>query len=129
MVPVLRNILICGLVLLMAGCRDPIVPEVLDLLQAAKSTIEEAKKRGADTYAPELLGLAESELIISEKELKTQESKVFWRQDFSLALRLAHLAQTDAEKALSMSEKRQHVGKPTSLPSSFIRDSLQETLM
>ncbi len=124
-----RYILICALSLLMAGCRDPVVPEVLDLLQAAKSTIEEAKKMGADTYAPELLGLAESELIIGEKELQTQESKVFWRQDFSLALRLAHLAQTDAEKALSISKKGQHFGKPTDLPSSSNRKSPHETLM
>ena len=129
MVLMTRFLLICGLILLMPGCQNPVVPEVLHLLESAKATIEEAKRMGADTYAPELLGLAESELIISEKELRTQESKVFWRQDFSLALRLAHLAQTDAEKALSMSEEGQHFGKPTDLPSSPIRNSAQETLM
>lgn len=121
--------LICSLVLLIPGCQDPIIPDVIQLLELAKSTIEKAKKNGANTYAPEILGLAESELLIGEKELQTQESKVFWRQDFSLALRLAHLAQTDAAKALALSEAGQNLDKPADLPTSSLPDSSQETLM
>lgn len=121
--------LICSLALLIPGCQDPIIPDVIQLLESAKSTIEKAKKNGGNIYAPEILGLAESELLIGEKELQIQESKVFWRQDFSLALRLAHLAQTDAEKALSISEAGQILGKPSDLPTSSLSDSSQETLM
>ncbi|MDR4493023.1 MAG: DUF4398 domain-containing protein [Nitrospirales bacterium] len=121
-----RYCLAFGLALLITGCEDQVIQDIIHLLDSAKSTIEEAKKMGGNIYAPELLGLAESELIISEKELQTQESKVFWRQDFSLALRLAHLAQIDAEKALSKTEEH-HSGKPIDLPSSNI--SPLETLM
>ena len=100
-----RYLWVVGLTLLLPGCRDPVAPEVVHLLQAAKSTIETAREMGADTYAPEILGLAESEMITGEKEFQTQEGKVFWNRDFFFSLRFEHLAQADAEKALSLIEK------------------------
>ncbi|MGD9849971.1 MAG: DUF4398 domain-containing protein [Nitrospirales bacterium] len=125
--PMARYLWIFGLALFITGCQDHVIRDVIDLLDSAKSTIEEAKKIGANIYAPDLLGLAESELIIGEKELQTQERKVFWRRDFSLVLRLAHMAQMDAEQALSLTEA-QRLGKPTDLPAFSTSISTQETL-
>lgn len=123
------SLLIGGLVLFLASCQDPAIPEVVNLLNSAKTTIEEAKKMGASSYAPELLGLAESELIIGEKEKYTQENKVFWRRDFSVALHLANLAQIDAEKALALTVEKQQLSQPADPTSPPRPISAQETLM
>lgn len=115
--------------LLISGCQDPAIPDVLHVLESAKHRIEEAKRRGATTFAPELLGLAESELVIGEKEFQTQENHVFWGRDFSLALRLANLAQLDAEKALSIAENEQLVPHPSDPPPPQAPQNPLETLM
>lgn len=88
----------CGLSILVAGCQDPPIHE----LQEARQAVELAKREGAYTYAPDLYGLAESELTIGEEELHAQAGKVFWHRDYSMATRLMKLAKTDAQKALSL---------------------------
>ena len=112
-----------------SGCQDPTFSEVLYLLESAKHTIGEAKQGGAMTFAPELLSLAESELVTGEKELHTQEDNFFWARDFSLALHLVSLAQLDAEKALSLTESKKQQIRPSDLRVPPNRDSPQETLL
>ena len=115
--------------LLLSGCQDPVVSDVLRQLESAKQTIEKAKQGGAITFAPELLNLAETELGIGEKELQTQENNFFWSQDFSLALRLANLAQLDAEKALSITEREKPLSRPSNVESPDTQSSEQNTVM
>ena len=109
----------------LSGCQDPAMTDVRHVLDSAKQTIEVAKQGGAMSFAPELLGLAEIELLTGEKEFQTQQSKVFWGRDFSLALRLGNLAQLDAEKALSLTNGP--VPSPSNLPPSQHQSLLPET--
>ena len=109
----------------LSGCQDPDMTEVRHVLESANLTIEAAKQGGAMSFAPDLLGLAENELLTGEKEFQVQQGKVFWGQDFSLALRLGNLAQLDAEKALSLTNGP--VPSPSNLPPSQHQSLLPET--
>jgi len=91
----------CFLGILMAGCQEPPIHE----LQKARQAVEKAKQEGAYDYAPDLYSLAESELTIGEEELHAQTRKTFWSRDYSMAIRLMNLAQTDAHQAISLAQE------------------------
>ena len=95
------QVALCALSLLMAGCQEPPLHE----LQKARQALERAKQEGAYDYAPDLYSLAESELTIGEEELYAQARKTFWSRDYSMAIRLMNLAQTDARQALTLAQK------------------------
>jgi len=92
---------LCVLGILMAGCQEPPINE----LQKARQALEKAKQEGAYDYAPDLYSLAESELAIGEEELHAQAKKTFWSRDYSMAIRLINLAQTDAHQAISLAQE------------------------
>ena len=92
---------LCVLGILMAGCQEPPIQE----LQKARQAVERAKQEGAYDYAPDLYSLAESELAIGEEELHAQAQKTFWSRDYSMAIRLMNLAQTDAHQAISLTQE------------------------
>ncbi len=92
---------LCVLSILMAGCQEPPINE----LQKARQAVEKAKQEGAYDYAPDLYSLAESELAIGEEELHAQAQKTFWSRDYSMAIRLINLAQTDAHQAISLAQE------------------------
>ena len=86
---------------LLTGCQDPPIHE----LQKARQAVEQARREGALTFAPDLYSLAESELTIGEEEFHEQSRKMFWARDYSMATRLIMLAQTDAQQALSLTQE------------------------
>jgi hypothetical protein len=92
---------LCALSILVAGCQDPPLHE----LQKARQAVERAKQEGAYDYAPDLYSLAESELAIGEEEFHAQARKIFWTRDYSMAIRLMNLAQTDAHQALTLAQE------------------------
>ncbi|MDH4194654.1 MAG: DUF4398 domain-containing protein [Nitrospirota bacterium] len=92
---------LCVLGILMASCQEPPINE----LQKARQAVEKAKQEGAYDYAPDLYSLAESELAIGEEELHAQAKKTFWSRDYSMAIRLINLAQTDAHQAISLAQE------------------------
>ena len=98
------------LCLLLAGCQESPIHE----LQKTHQAVEMAKQGGASTYAPDLYSLAESELMIGEEEFHTQARKIFWNRDYSMALRLLHLAQTDAHQALTLAQEEKQKASLTS---------------
>jgi hypothetical protein len=74
-------------------------------LQKAQHALDRAREEGAPVYAPDLYGLAESELTIGEEELHDQSRKMFWARDYSMATRLMLLAETDAHEALTLAQE------------------------
>ena len=94
-------VVLCVLGILVTGCQEPPVQE----LQKARQAVEKAKQEGAYDYAPDLYSLAESELTIGEEELHAQAQKTFWSRDYSMAIRLMNLAQTDAHQAISLAQE------------------------
>lgn len=92
---------LCVLGILMTGCQEPPIHE----LQKARQAVEKAKLEGAYDYAPDLYSLAESELTIGEEELHAQARKAFWSRDYSMAIRLMNLAQSDAHQAISLAQE------------------------
>lgn len=92
---------LCFLSMIAGGCQEPPIQE----LQKARQAVERAKQEGAYDYAPDLYSLAESELAIGEEELHAQTRKTFWSRDYSMAIRLMNLAQTDARQALTLAQE------------------------
>lgn len=96
------HVTLCALSIFLAGCQEPPLHE----LQKARQAVERAKQEGAYDYAPDLYSLAESELAIGEEEIHAQARKIFWTRDYSMAIRLMNLAQTDAHQALTLAQEK-----------------------
>jgi len=68
-------------------------------LAGAKQAVEAARSQEADVYVKETFDEAQKALTSAENEIKAQQEKSFFSQDYSDALRLLGVAKTKAEEA------------------------------
>lgn len=88
------SVLVLGLVLV-AGCAKPPTVDI----EAARSSIQEARSAGAGEYSPQSLSAAEDQLAALDAELKVQEEKFALFRKYDQAKTMAAGAQAAGKKA------------------------------